>query len=84
MLDILCCHHIQKTKLNNERLVESMMGLRLSQGNLRLVFRLFSLIRALPSAVINHSLPCLFDCEMGFFPLWNDAKYMYIYSNLRI
>ena len=30
-------------------LIESMMGLRPKQGNLRLVFRLFSLIRGLPS-----------------------------------
>ena len=31
------------------RLIESMMGLRGRQGNLRLVFRLFSLMRGLPS-----------------------------------
>ena len=31
------------------RLIESMMGLRPRQGNLRLVFRLFSLMRGLPS-----------------------------------
>ena len=31
------------------RLIESMMGLRPRQGNLRLVFRLFSLKRGLPS-----------------------------------
>ena len=31
------------------RLIESMMGFRLRQGNLRLVFRLFSLMRGLPS-----------------------------------
>ena len=31
------------------RIIESMMGLRPRQGNLRLVFRLFSLIRGLPS-----------------------------------
>ena len=30
------------------RLIESMMGLRPRQGNLRLVFRLFSLMRGLP------------------------------------
>ena len=30
-------------------LIESMMGLRPRQGNLRLVFRLYSLIRGLPS-----------------------------------
>ena len=30
-------------------LIESMMGLRTRQGNLRLVFRLFSLMRGLPS-----------------------------------
>ena len=33
----------------NMRLIESMMGLRPRQGNLRLVFRLFSLMRGLPS-----------------------------------
>ena len=32
-----------------ERLIESMMGLRPRQGNLGLVFRLFSLMRGLPS-----------------------------------
>ena len=32
-----------------ERLIESLMGLRPRQGNLRLVFRLFSLMRGLPS-----------------------------------
>ena len=31
------------------RIIESMMGLRPRQGNLRLVFRLFSLMRGLPS-----------------------------------
>ena len=31
------------------RLIESMMGLRPRQGNLRLVLRLFSLMRGLPS-----------------------------------
>ena len=31
------------------RLIESMMGLRPRQGNLRLVFRLFSLMGGLPS-----------------------------------
>ena len=31
------------------RLIEFMMGLRPRQGNLRLVFRLFSLMRGLPS-----------------------------------
>ena len=30
-------------------IIESMMGLGLRQGNLRLVFRLFSLMRGLPS-----------------------------------
>ena len=33
----------------HERLIESMMGLRPRQGNLGLVFRLFSLMRGLPS-----------------------------------
>ena len=32
-----------------QRLIESMMGLGPRQGNLRLVFRLFSLMRGLPS-----------------------------------
>ena len=32
-----------------ERFIESMMGFRPRQGNLRLVFRLFSLTRGLPS-----------------------------------
>ena len=31
------------------RLIESVMGLRPRQGNLRLVFRLLSLMRGLPS-----------------------------------
>ena len=32
-------------KISVERLIESMMGFRPRQGNLRLVFRLFSLMR---------------------------------------
>ena len=36
------------TLTTDVRLIESMMGLRLRQGNLRLVFRLFSLMRGLP------------------------------------
>ena len=32
-----------------ERIIESMMGLRPQQGNLKLVCRLFSLMRGLPS-----------------------------------
>ena len=35
------------------RLIESMMGLRPRQENLRLVFRLFSLMRSLPSIRIK-------------------------------
>ena len=37
------------------RLIESMMGLRQRQGNLRLVFRLFSLMRGLPSIRLKQS-----------------------------
>ena len=37
------------TNAIKEGLTESMMGLRPRQGNLRLVFRLFSLMRGLPS-----------------------------------
>ena len=39
------CGHVK----SRCKLIESMMGLRLRQGNLRLVFRLFSLMRGLPS-----------------------------------
>ena len=35
------------------RLIESMMGFKLKQDNLRLVFRLFSLMRGLPSIRLN-------------------------------
>ena len=35
--------------------IESMMGLRPRQGNLRLVFRLFSLMRGLPSIRLKKS-----------------------------
>ena len=38
-------NHLKK----QQRLIESMIGLRPSQGNLRLVFRLLSLVRGLPS-----------------------------------
>ena len=41
------------SKLQVLRLIESMMGLRPGQGNLRLVFRLFSLMRGLPSIRIK-------------------------------
>ena len=34
---------------DDNRIIESMMGLRPQQGNLRLVFRLFSLMRGLTS-----------------------------------
>ena len=37
------------------RVLESMMGLRQRQGNLRLVFRLFSLMRGLPSIRLKKS-----------------------------
>ena len=37
------------TLYKRQRIIESMMGLRPRQGNLRLVFRLFSLMRGLPS-----------------------------------
>ena len=36
-------------------IIESMMGLRPTQGNLRLVFRLFSLMRGLPSIRLKSS-----------------------------
>ena len=41
--------HCVHKENGDERLIESMMGLRPRQGNLRLVFRLFSLMRGLPS-----------------------------------
>ena len=37
------------------RLIESMMGLRPRQGNLRLVFRLFRLMRGLPNVRLKLS-----------------------------
>ena len=39
----------------NQRLIESMMGLRPRQGNLKLVFILFSLMRGLPSIRLRKS-----------------------------
>ena len=38
---------------HTERIIESMMGLRPRQGNLRLVFRLFSLMRGFPCRGLN-------------------------------
>ena len=40
-------------KFSNMILIESMMGLRPRQGNLRLVFRLFSLMRGLPISLLR-------------------------------
>ena len=67
--DQTACTRYLKTKLTNQKteiksdkmvynkhiviLIESMMGLRSRQGNLRLVFRLFSLMRGLLSIRLN-------------------------------
>ena len=57
---LFCCHGNLSVYLSitNKvsipiRLIEPMMGLRPKQGNLRLVFRLFSLMRGLPSTRIT-------------------------------
>ena len=39
------------------RILESMMGLRPRQGNLRLVFRFFSLMRGLPEISLSRPQP---------------------------
>ena len=47
------CRNMENHPYIKMRLIESMMGLRMRQGNLRLVFRLFSLMQGLPSIRLN-------------------------------
>ena len=56
-------------------LIESMMVLRLRQGNLRLVFRLFSLMRGLPSIRLNNlEMSRRFPCR-GLNPIIDYFSY---------
>ena len=46
VFDVTRCSFLHNLE---QRLIESMMGLRPRQGNIRLVLRLFSLMRGMPS-----------------------------------